>query len=91
MSFYSLLTPFLDYPMGKNESGFGILSFSLYPETLQPSGSCNMSCFNSFEINTNFYPIDINYNQYVFKGYSINYNFLKIANGVAATIFNTIL
>lgn len=90
MSFYSLLTPFLDYPMGKNESGFGILSFSLYPETLQPSGSCNMSCFNSFEINTNFYPIDINYNQYVFKGYSINYNFLKIANGVAATIFNTI-
>lgn len=89
MKLYSVLEPFLNYPMAKNNSGFGLTSFSLYPDTLQPSGSCNMSYFNSFEVNSVFYPIDINYNQYVFKGYSINYNFLKIVNGVAATIFNS--
>lgn len=75
--------------MGKNASSFGISSFSLYPNTLQPSGSCNLSYFTSFEINATFFPVDINYNNYVFKCYTINYNFLKIANGVSATIFNS--
>lgn len=89
MKLYSTLLPFLNYPMGKNNSGFGMVSFSLYPNVLQPSGSCNMSYFSTFEINTVFFPIDINYNKYVFKCYAVNYNFLKIANGVAATIFNS--
>ena len=89
MKYYSVLQPFLYYPMGKNASSFGISSFSLYPNTLQPSGSCNLSYFTSFEINATFFPVDINYNNYVFKCYTINYNFLKIANGVSATIFNS--
>ena len=89
MKLYSTLIPFLSYPMGKNNCGFGMVSFSLYPNTLQPSGSCNMSYFSTFEINTVFFPIDINYNKYVFKCYTVNYNFLKIANGVAANIFNS--
>ena len=89
MKYYSVLIPFLNFPMSKNNSNFGLASFSLYPDTLQPSGSCNMSYFTSFELNTVFNPIDINYNKYVFKCYAVNYNFLKIANGVAATIFNS--
>jgi len=89
MSFYSLLAPFLNYPMGKNESGFGINIFELYSTSLQPSGSINLSFFNTFEINSSIYPIDVNYNQYVFKCYISTYNFLKVANGVAATIFNS--
>ena len=87
--FYSTLIPFLTYPRSKNESEFGMLSFSLYPNTLQPSGSCNFSYFTSFEINTVFNPVDINYNQYIFKCYTNNYNILTIANGVAAPIFNS--
>lgn len=89
MKFYSLLVPFLNYPMGKNNSGFGMNIFELYSTTLQPSGSINISYFNSFEINSSVYPIDIDYNQYVFKAYISTFNFLKIANGVAATIFNS--
>lgn len=89
MKFYSVLNPFIYYPMAKNNSNFGLLSFALYPNTLQPSGSCNMSYFNSFEINVNFFPIDIDYNKYIFKCYSVNYNYLKICNGVAAPIFNS--
>lgn len=89
MKYYSTLNPFLFFPMAKNSSNFGIESFSLYPNTFQPSGSCNLSYFNSFEINSVFNVIDINYNQYLFKLYTVNYNFLIIANGVAATMFNT--
>jgi hypothetical protein len=89
MKYFSVLNPFLSFPMAKNYSNFGISSFSLYPNTFQPSGSCNLSYFNSFEINATFNNIDINYNKYFFKLYTVNYNFLIIANGVAATIFNS--
>jgi hypothetical protein len=89
MKFYSSLMPFLNYPMSKNNSGFGINTFSLYPTSLQPSGSINLSYFNTFEINSSIYPIDIDYNQYIFKSYIVTYNFLKIVNGVAATVFNS--
>lgn len=89
MKFYSVLNPFLYFPMGKNRSGFGMSSFSLYPNSLQPSGSCNMSYFSSFEIKFSYNPIDINYNKFVFKCYTVNYNILKIANGVCAPIFNS--
>jgi hypothetical protein len=89
MKLYSILVPFLNYPMGKNNSGFGINSFELYSTSSQPSGSLNLSYFNSFEVNASVYPIDIDYNEYIFKSYISTYNFLKIANGVAATIFNS--
>ena len=89
MKYYSTLNPFLFFPMAKNTSNFGIGSFSLYPNTFQPSGTCNLSYFNTFEINSVFNPIDISYNKYYFKLYTVNYNFLVIANGVAATIFNS--
>lgn len=89
MNYFSYLNPFLNFPMAKNESNFGISSFSLYPNTFQPSGSCNLSYFNTFEINSVFNTIDINYNKYLFKLYTVNYNFLIITNGVAATMFNS--
>lgn len=86
---YSYLLPFLNYPMGKNNDGFGLNIFELYSTSSQPSGSINLSYFNTFEINSSINPIDITYNQYTFKAYISTYNFLKIANGVAATIFNS--
>jgi len=88
MNYYNFYSPFIHYPMTHVPSGFGLFTFSVYPDNLQPSGSCNMSCFNNFEINTVFNPIDIDYNNYVFKTYAITYNYLKIVNGVVGTIFN---
>lgn len=89
MKFFSSIQPFLNYPMGKNSNGFGMNIYELYPTSFQPSGSINLSYFNSFEINSSVFPIDVDYNEYVFKCYITSYNFLKIANGVAATIFNS--
>ncbi len=89
MKFYSELTPFLYYPMSKNDNGFGLNIFELYSTSLQPSGSINLSYFNTFEFTFSIYPIDIDYNKYLFKSYIATYNFIRIANGVAATIFNS--
>lgn len=89
MKYYSVFSPFIHYSMTYKTNGFGLSSFSLYPDNLQPSGSCNMSSFYTFDINTYFNNIDINYNNYVFKAYSVTYNYLRIVNGVAATIFTS--
>jgi hypothetical protein len=89
MKYYSVYSPFIHYPMTYKTNGFGLTSFSLYPDNLQPSGSCNMSAFYTFDINTYFNNIDINYNNYVFKAYTVTYNYLRIVNGVAATIFTS--
>jgi hypothetical protein len=89
MNYYNFYSPFIHYPMTHPPSGFGLFTFSVYPDNLQPSGTCNMSCFNNFEINTVFNPIDVDYNNYIFKTYAITYNYLKIVNGVVGTIFNS--
>jgi hypothetical protein len=89
MSYYTVFNPFTNFPMSYDTKGFGLSTFSLYPDNFQPSGTCNMSLFNSFEINTYFNPIDIDYNNYVFKAYCLTYNYLRIAHGVCAPIFNS--
>ena len=89
MKYYSIYSPFIHYPMTYKTNNFGLASFSLYPDNLQPSGSCNMSALYTFDINTYFNPIDIDYNNYVFKAYVVTYNYLRIVNGVAATIFTS--
>jgi hypothetical protein len=89
MSYYTYYNPFISFPMSHNPDGIGLASFALYPDNLQPSGSCNTSSLTSFEINTYFNTIDIDYNNYIFKAYCVTYNYLRIVNGVAAPIFNS--
>lgn len=89
METYSNLQPFLSFPMAKNHSGFGLYTFSLYPNALQPSGSCNMSYFNNFSIKTQINPIDITFNKYYIKTYAVVYNFFIVSNGVAGCKFYT--
>jgi hypothetical protein len=75
--------------MAKIPSGFGVSTFSLYPINIQASGSCNMSCLNTFDINTIFRRIDVKYNKYIFKTYAVTHNVLRIVHGVSGTIFNS--
>jgi len=89
MNYYNLLVPFNNFPMAKIPSGFGVSTFSLYPINIQASGSCNMSCLNTFEINTYFNRIDEKYNKYIFKCYAVTHNVLRIVHGVSGTIFNS--
>lgn len=89
MSYHNLVVPFYNFPMAKPPSGFGVNTFSLYPINIQGSGSCNMSCLNTFEINTYFNRIDDKYNKYIFKCYAVTHNILRIVHGVSGTIFNS--
>lgn len=89
MSYYNLLEPFHNFPMSKIPSGFGVSTFSLYPINVQASGSCNMTCLYTFDINTVFRRIDEKYNRYIFKSYGITYNVLRIAGGVSGQVFNS--
>lgn len=89
MSYYNLLQPFYNFPMAKIPSGFGVSKFALYPINIQASGSCNMSCLNTFEINTYFNRIDEKYSNYIFKSYAVTHNVLRIVHGVSGTIFNS--
>ena len=89
MSYYNLLQPFYNFPMSKIPSGFGINTFSLYPINLQSSGSCNMSCLNTFDINTIFRRIDEKYNKYIFKTYGVTYNIFRVVHGVSGSLFNS--
>ena len=89
MEYYKLYNPYNYFTMSHIPTGFGIESFCLYPQNIQPSGSCNMSCFNTFDINTKFNIVDIDYNNYIFKTYAVTYNILRIANGVCGTVFNS--
>ena len=75
--------------MAKIPSGFGVSTFALYPINIQASGSCNMSCLNTFEINTRFNKIDEKYNNYIFKSYHVVHNVLRIVHGVSGIIFNS--
>ena len=69
-------------------------SFSINPFDYQPSGSCNMSRFNSIELfletvqtpipselNENLYKFDINV-------YTVNYNILRISSGMGNVEFS---
>jgi hypothetical protein len=89
MSYYNLLVPFYNFPMSKNNSGFGVGTFALYPINIQASGSCNISCFNTFDINTLFRRIDVKYDKYIFKTYSVTHNIFRVVHGVSGTLFNS--
>ena len=88
-SYFNDLQVFLNYPQAIKTNGMGVLKFCLYPINTQPSGSINMSCFNSVDLNTTFRIVEGFNNVYIFKTYAITYNLLRIVNGVAAQVFNT--
>lgn len=67
-------------------TGINMYSFSLYPFVNQPSGSCNMSQFDNVRANLLLSPIVNNTNAY-FRAYSLCSNILRIAGGLAATVF----
>jgi hypothetical protein len=68
-------------------AGINVYSFSLYPTQVQPSGTCNMSQIDnvSVQINLNFVITVLNTAK--FKAYGLNYNILRIANGLGGLVF----
>ena len=72
-------------------SGIYSYSFSINPSDLQPSGSCNMSRYNSIQLSQNFQSIPFNGTDPIFtydtRIYSVNYNILRIVGGLGGNEF----
>ena len=84
---YNYLFNYL-YHKNKLIEGINVYSFSLNPNNvIQPYGACNLSKVENIKLN-----LDLNYNKLLndllINVYSLNYNILKISNGIASLLFN---
>tara|TARA_Y100000389_G_scaffold204853_1_gene260190 strand:+ start:1112 stop:2455 length:1344 start_codon:yes stop_codon:yes gene_type:complete len=88
-SYFNLIQPY-QYHTVIPKAGIYVYSFSLHPESFQPSGTCNMSRINKIELKTEIkkIPTDETYSYDMFV-YVVNYNFLKITGGLAGIAFSS--
>lgn len=63
-------------------------SFALYPEKMHPTGTCNMSKFSSINLHIDYSQINKTGTDLILKVYCINYNILRIMNGMAGLSFS---
>ena len=85
---YFYLIQNYQYHSNNPPNGLFIYSFSLNPESIQPSGSCNLSKIDDLQLIIQVNK-DINYlNQAKIRIYACCINILKIENGNCALIFS---
>ncbi len=78
------------YEKCKNTLPLGVNTyfFSLDPNALQHSGTCNMSKIETIEIKMAINPVLSTSNIGLFRAYAETYNILRIANGLGAVLFD---
>ena len=83
--YFRLVQPFQHHTSNYDQFIYNY-SFALYPEKYQPSGTCNFSKIHSISLviepETNIPAGEI-------KVYAINYNILKIKNGIAGLMYSS--
>ena len=62
--------------------------FCLYPEKLQPSGSCNFSKIDNAVLSMNLYSINNLDDILEIRIYALGYNILKISNGMGGLLYS---
>lgn len=89
--FFNSLVPY-KYNTNTPADGIYTYSFALYPEKYQPSGNCNFSRINRFQMDVDLRHArdsntekEIHYDMYV---YGINYNVFRIIGGIGGIAFN---
>ena len=65
-----------------------IYSFGLLPEKATPSGTCNMSKITSANLYLGYNDINHSLNNMILKVFAVNYNILRIINGMAGLVFS---
>lgn len=84
--YFNYIQPYQHCTYSPSE-GINIYSFSLFPEKMQPSGSCNMSQIDNVQIELHMDSIVSASNTVKFRAYALVYNVLRIVNGLAGLIF----
>lgn len=84
-TFFRLYQPYKYHSSGTNDFIY-MYSFALNPENTQPSGSCNFSKLDSVVLNLECSDSIPNG---IVNVYAINYNILRIQNGMAGLMFSS--
>lgn len=84
-TFFRLYQPYKYHSSGTNNYIY-MYSFALEPENIQPSGTCNFSKIDNVVINLDMSP---NISDGVINVYGMNYNILRIQNGMAGILFSS--
>ena len=82
--YFRLLVPYQRHTRTPDKYIY-VYSFSLNPEQIQPSGSCNFSRLDNSELLINMKE-DIHDSQ--LRVYAVNYNILKIINGMGGLAYS---
>jgi len=80
--------PYYQYNFNNEQKGIYMYSFALNPKELQPSGSLNFSKIDDAYIQLTMNNIVSYQNAIILKGYGIQYNILKISNGIGSLGFD---
>jgi len=84
-TFFRLYQPYKHHSSGTNNFIY-MYSFALEPESIQPSGTCNFSKLDNVVLNLE---CTANIPSGIINVYGINYNILRIKNGMSGLMFSS--
>jgi len=84
-TFFRLYQPYKYHSSGTNNYIY-MYSFALEPENIQPSGTCNFSKIDNAVLTLDMSP---NIPEGTINVYGMNYNILRIQNGMAGILFSS--
>lgn len=88
-AYFNLIQPYQHHSVIP-KAGVYVYSFSLFPESFQPSGSCNMSRLKSIQLQTTVCKLPPNSSYgYDMRVYVTSYNFLRITSGLGGLAFTS--
>ena len=90
--YYNYVIPYQYYSMNLYD-GINVYSFSINPLEYQPSGSCNFTIikdkFLNLKLNNDYYNYIVKNNlSFEVNIYGINYNVIRLHNGICSLIFS---
>jgi hypothetical protein len=89
--YYNYVVPY-EHKLSSSEDGINFYSFSLNPNDLQPSGSCNFSKLNKkflkISLNNDFLDRLVDTDYIITNVFSVNYNILRFKKGMASLAFS---
>lgn len=88
MSSYFRLVQNLKYHSRHSSKYIYTYSFSIYPEKQYPTGSCNMSKITTTTLYLDYSNVNNGGDNLILKVYAVNYNILRIINGMAGLVFS---
>lgn len=85
-NYFNYMQPYKNFTYQCDE-GINIYSFGLFPEKINPSGSCNMTQIDNIELRLKLIPTISIDNTVKCRTYQLGYNVLRIINGLCGLVF----